>query len=139
MPHPRHLISGYVAKTEMRYTPQGLAIFSFSIPEKVWSKSERQGYKPAYSGNGFECTAWNNITVFGDLAESVSKWLEKKAFVECVVKPNGQVENGYMTPKTYKERTSYDWIASEVRPVGNEQESYETEPPDFVEDDQVPF
>lgn len=136
MPKPKHTITGYVANPEMRYTPKGLAVLSFSIPEKVWSKNERKGYKVAYSGTGFECTAWNNIVVFGELAESSTEWLVKGAFVECEVKPNGQVENGYMTPKTYNERTSYDWLASEIRLVDGDQE---TEPADFEESNEIPF
>jgi len=90
MPKPTITITGYVSKKpEMRYTPKGLAVLSFSIPVKVWSKNEREGYKPAYSGTGFECTAWFNIVMFGESADQANEWLDKGAFVQCDVKPNG--------------------------------------------------
>jgi hypothetical protein len=138
MPNPSITITGYVSKKpEMRSTPKGLAVLSFSIPVKVWSKNEREGYKPAYSGTGFECTAWFNIVMFGESAEQ-AEWLDKGAFVQCEIKPNGQVANGNMGPKTFNGRTSYDWLASSVS-LADKETSTEQEPPDFVEENQIPF
>jgi len=139
MPKPSITITGYVSKKpEMRYTPKGLAVLSFSIPVKVWSKNEREGYKPAYSGTGFECTAWFNFVMFGESAEHANEWLDKGAFVQCDVKPNGQVAKGNMGPKIFNGRTSYDWLANSVSLVDKEPDT-EQEPPDFVEESNIPF
>jgi hypothetical protein len=125
----------YVINPEFKYLPNGTAVLTFSLAEKHWSGKPREGYKKTdYSGDGVECTSWHRIACFKDTAEEVNEWLRKGQQITCVVKSNGKAENGYMSPKTFNDRTSYDWIAQSVSLADSEQE-----PADFVEESEIPF
>jgi hypothetical protein len=154
MPKKRKIeIHGYVARMKESSTRNGVAMLNLSIPIAAWSSNERDGYKKAYSGTGYEATSWHNITLFGKKANDAKIWLHKGSFVVCEVAPFGIAENGTMTPKIWQGKGSYDWSCLNIRQEANthtdepyldDEPDYtkkeeQEPPPGFEEEDEIPF
>lgn len=137
---PSIVISGYLSKdAEMRYTQNGVAVLSFTMPFNNWASKQLDGYEKAYSGNGFTATSWQNFVCFGDLAENNAK-LSKGDFVKVEVSYNGKAEKGTMRPRTYNDKTSYDYVVRAFLSMGDNQPDYEdVEPADYEPDNEIPF
>ncbi len=95
---------------EMRYTPGGQAVTSFSVA------SSRQ--YTSNNGQAMKETAWFRVSVWGKQAESCNQYLKKgsKVLVEGHMTPD-QTTGG---PKTYTKKdgtigSSYDVSANTVR------------------------
>jgi single-strand DNA-binding protein len=88
---------------ELRYTPQGTPVASFSMATNSRRKDK--------SGEAVEQATWFRVTVFGKQAETVSKYLTKgrKAYVE------GRLALETYTDKDGKERTSLEVTADAVQ------------------------
>jgi single-strand DNA-binding protein len=88
---------------EMRYTPQGTAVCSFSIASNERRK-DRAGLQQ-------DVTTWFRVTVWGKQAETVSKYLSKgrSVYVE------GRLHAGEWTDKEGKPRYSLEINATDVQ------------------------
>ncbi len=94
---------------EMRYTPQGTAICSFTM-----ATNERRKDK---SGEQQDVTTWFKVTVWGKQAETVSKYLTKgrKVYVE------GRLHVEEWTDRDGKQRHTLEVNATDVHFIDSAQ------------------
>lgn len=99
---------------ELRYTPQQMAICSFSL-----ATGER---KKDPSGQWVDHTEWHNIVTFGRTAENCSKFLKKgrQAFIE------GKIRTRKWQDKEGKDRWTTEILADQVQFVGGRGEGAES-------------
>ena len=103
------LIGNIGTDAELRYTPEGLPVSTFTLAtSKILSKTKDE-------------TCWFRVTLFGKRAEVLNNYLLKGAsvMVEGRLKPG---EGG--NPRVYQRKdgsyaSSYDVTASDVEFVGN--------------------
>jgi single-strand DNA-binding protein len=117
---------------EMRYTPAGRPVTSFSIAvSRTWNSPE---------GERREETEWFNIVAWGNLAEICKQYLSKgqQVYVE------GRLQSRRWEDQEGKKHASTEVVANEMiilgeRPArtGSEAGTPSGEPP--VEDDEFPF
>lgn len=135
------LLIGNLGKDpELRYTPDGLAILSFSIATTEYFNDK--------SGSKTERTTWHNITVFGKMGQSIANYLTKgkQVFIE------GKIRNSSYDDKEGIKRYKTDIVASNIVLLGakgsggggdNETQRKNTEndynPAGKQEDDDIPF
>lgn len=88
---------------ELRYTPQGTAVCSFTMATNERRKSQ--------AGEQQDITTWFRVTVWGKQAETVSKYLTKgrNVYVE------GRLHVGEWSDKEGKQRYTLEVNASDVR------------------------
>jgi single-strand DNA-binding protein len=91
---------------ELRYTPQQMAICSFSL-----ATGER---KKDQSGQWVDHTEWHNIVTFGRTAENCAKFLKKgrQAFIE------GRIRTRKWQDKEGKDRYTTEILGDQVQFVG---------------------
>lgn len=83
----KQLIIGYLGRDpEMRFTPSGQAVCSFTVATtKTWTDKN--------SGERVKRTIWNRVSVWGNMAEKCNKYLAKGSLVfvdgEPVADENG--------------------------------------------------
>ena len=96
---------------EMRYTPQGTAVCSFSI-----ASNERRRDR---TGEQQDITTWFRVTVWGKQAETVSQYLHKgkSVYVE------GRLHVEEWTDKEGKPRHTLEVNASDVRFIDSASDS----------------
>lgn len=105
------IIVGNVGRDpEMRYTPSGQAVTSFSV-------ASSRSYNDS-SGNKVDETVWFRVTAWAKLAETCSQYLHKgsKVLVEGRLSPD--IKSG--SPKLFQRAdgtwgSSYEVVASTVR------------------------
>jgi len=113
---------------EMRYTPDGKAVTSFSV-----ATSRKYNDK--------EETAWFRVSVWGKQAESCNQYLTKgsKVLVEGRLRPDSNTG----APQVFQKKdgswgSSYEVFADTVRFLSARGESNH-EASDTVDDDDIPF
>jgi len=113
---------------EMRYTPDGKAVTSFSV-----ATSRKYNDK--------EETAWFRVSVWGKQAESCNQYLTKgsKVLVEGRLRPDSNTG----APQVFQKKdgswgSSYEVFADTVRFLSARGES-NPEASDTVDDDDIPF
>ncbi|HWP42647.1 MAG TPA: single-stranded DNA-binding protein [Blastocatellia bacterium] len=136
------IIVGYLGRdAELRYTPQGTAVCSFSV-----ATTERRKDR---TGEFQDVTTWFNVSLWGNRAEATSQYLTKGKLVYL---------EGRLTQREYQDRdgntrTSLDVNANELQfigPRGDEASSPREEraarpaPPSEdiaapISDDDIPF
>jgi single-strand DNA-binding protein len=86
------LIGNLGRDPEMRYTPNGIAVCSFSI-------ATSETYKDRNSGERITQTEWHNIVLWRGLAETSEKFLRKgsKVFIEGKLKTRKWDDNQGIT------------------------------------------
>jgi len=86
------LIGNLGRDPEMRYTPNGIAVCSFSI-------ATSETYKDKNSGERITQTEWHNIVLWRGLAETSEKFLRKgsKVFIEGKLKTRKWDDNQGIT------------------------------------------
>lgn len=91
---------------ELRYTPQGNAVCSFSI-----ASNERRRDK---SGEFQDVTTWFRVTLWGNQAENASKYLAKgrQVYIE------GRLRTEEWTDRDGKTRTSIEINATDMQFLG---------------------
>lgn len=91
---------------ELRYTPQQLAIGTFSLATTERRKDS--------SGQWTDVTEWHNVVTFGKTAENCSNYLKKgrQAFVE------GRIQTRKWQDKEGRDRYTTEIIASSVQFIG---------------------
>ena len=116
---------------ELRYTPQGIAVYNFSL-------AVNSGW-----GNA-KTTMWTKVTVWGKLAESISPYLLKGK--QVLIEGELQVDPETGGPRTWvggdgSTRASFEVTAREVRLLGGkaEKEAESYDKGELVEDNDIPF
>lgn len=106
------MLIGYLGRDpEMRYTPTGKSVVSFSIAcVRTWKNAE---------GEKQTETDWFNVVAWGDLAEICSKYLSKgsQAYIE------GRIQTRTWQDKEGQQRTSVDVIAQQILLLNKNKES----------------
>lgn len=130
------LVGNLGADPEMRYTPSGVPVTSFSLAvNRSWTNQE---------GQKQDKTTWFRITCWRKQAEIVSQYLTKGRQVMVV----GEVEEARpWTDRDGNQRASLEVTATTVRFIGSRDGgggSYgaptPTEaPPDYVGEEDIPF
>lgn len=92
---------------ELRYTPQGDPICSFTM-----ASTDRK--KDRATGENVETTTWARITFFGKQAETASQWLVKGR--QVYIEGRGRLET--WTDRDGKERTNLEIIGTEMQFIG---------------------
>lgn len=116
---------------ELRYLQDGTALATFSIAHtEKWGSGENRQSR----------TTWYNVSVFGDLAETVTQYLAKGRQAMVI----GQVEARLYTNNSGEAAVSLDLRAREVKFLGSRQDAGDSEPAaergrDRGGDDSIPF
>jgi single-strand DNA-binding protein len=121
------MILGRCTTPELRYTPQGTAVATFSVAPSSKYKSGEE-WK--------EQTTWFRVTVCGKQSEAVNQYLTKgsKVFVEGTLTPDESGSPKIWTDKEGKPRASFEVRADVVKFLDSksdkkEEKSGETELP----------
>jgi single-strand DNA-binding protein len=141
---------------QMRYTPDGTPVTSFSLATTRLVSKDRtpncpNGWKESYNGRNWELTTWWRVTCWRQLAEVVNQYLTKgrEVFVEGEVQ--GEATNGTLNPRVWTgndgiARASFELTASTVKFLGGRGEGGEAggppvgePPPEGFEEDTLPF
>jgi single-strand DNA-binding protein len=143
---------------QMRYTPDGIAVTSFSlattetISKTLPGGGERscpQGWKESYNGKNWELTTWWRVTCWRRMAETVNQYLTKgqQVFVEGTV--SGDAADGSQNPRVWTgndgvARASFELTAATVKFLGGRGDSaggapIGEPPPEGFEEDALPF
>ena len=128
---------------ELRYTPSGTAVCTFSL-----ATSERFKNK---QGEQQERTEWHNIVVWAGLAEICGKYLTKgkQVYIE------GRIQNRSYDDRDGNKRYISEIVANEMQmlsrsgdqgggggsrpPIPSEEPSASSQEPPFNPDDDIPF
>lgn len=157
-----NLVDAVVGSTDsLRTTGTGTSVFSFSVVteettgKKKYDGSDRpmpKGWTNGYAPEGKESTyfslaTWWRVTLWGDLAERMSKILAKGAVVSLLnVQMGGTAEGGKLNPRVWvpdsgEPRANYEVTARDVVIA-----KYPAEAPDDADfnqdqgdDDALPF
>jgi single-strand DNA-binding protein len=149
------LIGNVGREPEMRYTPDGTPVASFSIAtntkiSKAGKPECPNGWKESYNGKNWELTTWWRITCWRGLAETVNQYLEKGRQVFVEGEMAGESVNGTMNPRVWTgkdgvARASFEITARNVRFIGGRSDAAPggppvgEPPPDGFEEDALPF
>jgi len=139
MSYNKVILVGYVGRDpEMRYTPDGTAVASFSV-----ATSEYAG-----AGNPKQTTWWK-VTVWRKQAELVAEYVKKGGLVLAEGKMTPDKESGgprVWADRDGKYRASYEMTADRVVFLGGKQDSDEPSGArstralsPVAEDDAIPF
>ncbi|HCU57941.1 MAG TPA: single-stranded DNA-binding protein [Anaerolineaceae bacterium] len=106
------MVIGYLGRDpEMRYTPNGKSVVSFSIAcDRSWKNAD---------GEKQTETDWFNVVAWGDLAEICNKYLSKgsQAYIE------GRIQTRTWQDNEGQQRTSVDIVAQQVLLLNKKKES----------------
>jgi len=91
---------------ELKYTPQGVAVCSFSI-------ATNESYKDK-QGNKVDKTEWHNVTCFKNTAEVISKYFKKgsKILVEGKLNTRNWEKEGHKFYKTGINLERFEFVDS---------------------------
>lgn len=128
------MIIGHLGRDpEMRYTPSGRPVVTFSVAvSRSWNSS---------SGERRSETEWFKIVAWGNLAEICKKYLTKgqQVYIE------GRLQIRRWEDKENQQRTSVEVVANEMTMLGerrdkgqNSDNSFEEIPPE-LDEDEFPF
>jgi len=143
---------------QMRYTPDGVAVTSFTlatnetISKTGFDGKERpcpNGWKESYNGNNWELTTWWRVTCWRKLSETVNQYVTKgqQVFVEGQV--SGDAVDGSQNPRVWTgndgvARASFELTAATVKFLGGRGDASAgppmgEPPPGDYEEDTLPF
>ncbi len=128
------MIIGHLGRDpEMRYTPSGRPVTTFSVAvSRSWNSSD---------GERRSETEWFKVVAWGNLAEICKKYLIKgqQVYIE------GRLQTRRWEDKEGQNRTSVEVVANEMTMLGerrdrsqNNDDSVEEMPPD-LDEDEFPF
>ena len=132
------LIGNLGKDPELRYTPSGQAVASFSIATtRKWRDNE---------GQSQEQTEWHNIIVWGKQAENANEYLQKGRSVYI----EGRIQNRSYEDKDGNKRYISEVVAQTVQYLGSkgdqsntnkrsQQQPSDTPPEVSSDDDDLPF
>jgi single-strand DNA-binding protein len=151
----RVTLIGHVGQEpQMRYTPDGTAVASFSLATKNTVSKARtpecpNGWRESFNGKGWEVTTWWRVTVWRQLAETVSEYVHKgqQLFVEGEMA--GETHDGSLNPRVWTgkdgtARASFEITARTLKFIGSRAEGTAAPPigeapPEGFEEDALPF
>ncbi|MBG0783711.1 MAG: single-stranded DNA-binding protein [Anaerolineaceae bacterium] len=106
------MVIGYLGRDpEMRYTPNGKSVVSFSMAcDRSWKNTD---------GEKQTETDWFNVVAWGDLAEICNKYLSKgsQAYVE------GRIQTRTWQDNEGQQHTSVDIVAQQVLLLNKKKDS----------------
>jgi len=128
------MIIGHLGRDpEMRYTPSGRPVATFSVAvSRSWNSS---------NGERRSETEWFKIVAWGNLAEICKKFLSKgqQVYIE------GRLQTRRWEDKEGQQRTTVELVANEMTMLGDRRDkgqsnddTLEEAPPD-IEEDEFPF
>ena len=127
------MIIGHLGRDpEMRYTPSGRPVTTFSVAvSRSWNSSD---------GERRSETEWFKIVAWGNLAEICKKYLFKgqQVYIE------GRLQTRRWEDKDSQQRTSVEVVANEMTMLGDRRDkgagddSFDEIPPD-IDEDEFPF
>ncbi len=109
------IIVGYLGRDpELRYTPQGTPVCTFSVATTERRKSA--------SGEPEEITTWFRVSAWNRLAELANEYLAKgqQVYVE------GRLRTGEYTDRDGRPRTTLEVTATELHFLGQREQTPET-------------
>ena len=128
------MIIGHLGRDpEMRYTPSGRPVATFSVAvSRSWNSS---------SGERRSETEWFKIVAWGNLAEICKKYLNKgqQVYIE------GRLQTRRWEDKEGQQRTSVEVVANEMTMLGDRRDKSQDdsaifdETPPEVDEDEFPF
>jgi single-strand DNA-binding protein len=130
------MVIGHLGKDpEMRYTPSGRPVTTFSLAvSRSWNSADGERHAE---------TEWFNIVAWGNLAEICKQYLTKgqQAYVE------GRLQTRHWDDKEGQKHTSIEIVASEMMMLGErrdpnhtgDDQSSPTEGEPVAEEDEFPF
>jgi len=128
------MIIGHLGRDpEMRYTPSGRPVATFSVAvSRSWTSS---------SGENRSETEWFKIVAWGNLAEICKKYLNKgqQVYIE------GRLQTRSWEDKEGQQRTSVEVVANEMTMLGDrrgksqDDNATPDETPPEVDEDEFPF
>lgn len=142
---------------EMRFTPSGTPVTTFSVATTTRISKERnpecpEGWRESFNGRAWELTTWWRVTAWRQLAETCNQFLSKGRTVYIEGEIKGTAVNGSQNPRVWTgsdgvSRSSFEMTARVVKFLGGRGERVEgaglegpeEPPPGFVEEDEIPF
>jgi len=130
--YQRTIVIGHLGRDpEMRYTPTGVPVTSFSMATtRKWTNA---------NGEPQEKTTWFRVTCWRKQAELAAQYLQKGRLVLV----EGEIETSAWTDKEGNPRASLELTASTVRFLGARGEGAEAAgggpPEEIVGEDDIPF
>ncbi|MBN1284799.1 MAG: single-stranded DNA-binding protein [Anaerolineae bacterium] len=122
------MIIGYLGRDpEMRYTPSGRPVTSFSVAtSRTWTSSE---------GERREETEWFNVVAWGNLAEICKQHLTKdqQVYVE------GRLQTRGWEDETGKKHYRTELVANEMIVLGGRRIDYSSDDDSDLYEDDYPF
>lgn len=156
MYHKVTLIGHVGQDPQMRYTPDGTPVTSFSVATKQSISKDTApncpaGWKESYNGRAWELTTWWRVTAWRKLGEIVNQYVTKgmQVFVEGEIR--GDAQNGSQNPRVWtgndgQARASFELTARVVKMLGSRGEGAAPSegpvgepPPGGYEEDELPF
>ncbi len=152
----RVTLIGHVGQDpQMRYTPDGTPVTSFSVATKSTLSKARQpecpaGWKDSYNGKNWELTTWWRVTAWRQLGETANQFLTKGMQVFVEGEMHGDAVNGQQNPRVWTgndgtTRASYEVTARTIKFLGARGEGAgappagEAPPEGFEEEVDLPF
>lgn len=157
MYHKVVIIGNLGRDPEMRFTPTGTAMTTFSVATTNRISKDRtpecpDGWKESYNGKNWELTTWFRVTAWRQLAELCNNFLTKGRTVYIEGELRGAAANGVQNPRVWTGNDGVPQASFEVtartikflpgrgeRTEGGSLDSSEEPPPGFVEEDEIPF
>ena len=154
MYHKVILIGNLGQDPEMRYTPTGTAVTSFSVAttSRVSKQSSPEcpaGWKESYNKNNWELTTWWRVTCWRGLAETVNQYVNKGMQVFVEGEMSGEAVDGSQNPRVWTgndgtPRASFELTARTVKFLGGRGDAASgvpvgEPPPEGYEEDVLPF
>jgi single-strand DNA-binding protein len=149
------LIGNVGQEPQMRYTPDGTPVATFSLATRtVVSKARNpecpNGWKESFNGKSWEVTTWWRVTVWRQLAETVSQYVTKGMQVFVEGEMAGEAQDGKINPRVWTgkdgmARASFEITARTLKFIGSRGEGAaaapvgEAPPEGFEEESDLPF
>jgi single-strand DNA-binding protein len=151
----RVTLIGHVGQDpQMRYTPDGRAVTSFSVATKTTVSKETSpqcpaGWKESYNGKNWELTTWWRVSAWSKLAETVNNIVTKGMLIFVEGEIRGEAANGTQNPRVWTgndgvARASFELTARNVKFLSGRGEAAAETPagepaPGAFEEDEIPF
>jgi single-strand DNA-binding protein len=121
---------------EMRYTPSGTPVTSFSVASTSRASKDRpcpQGWKESYNGTHWELTTWWKVSAWRQLAETINQYVHKGMLVFVEGEVNGEAADGSLHPRVWEgrdgiTRASFEITTHNVKFLGSADASREDRP-----------
>jgi single-strand DNA-binding protein len=153
--HRVTLIGRVGQEPQMRYTPDGTPVTSFSVATTTRLGKERNpecpdGWKESFNGRSWELTTWWRVTAWRQLAETVNQFVNKGMLVFVEGEVRGDAANGSQNPRVWTgndgvPRASFELTARTIKFLSGRGEEEGAAPPvgeappEGFEEDALPF